>query len=72
MTKQEFCELFDSVIDGRTGFSVDSSRGSVIRVYSVDNNFTATFIKRVVGMTGDYFMGITMDSNNKPYLLFSL
>lgn len=72
MTKQEFIELFDSVIDGRTGYSVESSRGSFIHVYSVDNNFTATFIERVVGMTGDYFMGITMDSNNKPYLLFAI
>lgn len=72
MTKQEFCELFDSVIDGRTGFSVDSSKGSVIRVYSVDNCFTATFIKRVIRRTRHYFMGITMDSDNRPYLLFAL
>ena len=72
MTKQEFIELVDSVIDGRTGYSVESSRGSFIHVYSVDNNFTATFITRVVEMTGDYFMGITMASDNRPYLLFAL
>lgn len=72
MTKPEFIELFDSVIDGRAGYSVESSRGSFIHVYSVDNNFTATFIKRVIEMTGDYFMGITMASDNRPYLLFAI
>lgn len=72
MTKLEFIKLFDSVIDGRTGYYVELGRGSFIRVYSVDNNFTATFIKRVIGMTGDYFMGITMASDNRPYLLFAL
>ena len=72
MTKQEFIELLDSVIDGRKGFSVEFSRDPFIRVYSVDNSFTATFITRVVEMTGEYFMGITMASDNRPYLLFAI
>lgn len=72
MTKQEFFELFDSVIDGSTGYSVVAAVGRYIHVYSVDNTFTANFITRVVEMTGDYFTGITMDSDNKPYLLFCI
>ena len=72
MTKKEFIELLDSVIDGRKGFSVEFSRGASIRVYSVDNSFTATFITRVVMLTGEYFMGITVAPDNRPYLLFAI
>lgn len=72
MTKLEFFALFYSVIDGRTGYSVVAGVGQFIHVYSVDNNFTASFITRVVEMTGDYFIGITMDDDNKPYLLFCI
>lgn len=72
MTKQEFFELFDSVIDGRKGYSVVAAVGKYIHVYSVDNTFTANFISRVVEITGDYFTGITMDADNRPYLLFNI
>ena len=72
MTKQEFFELFDSVLDGRTGYSVVAAVGWYIHVYSVDNTFTASFITRVVKMTGDHFTGITVDTDNRPYLLFVL
>lgn len=72
MTKQEFFELFDSVIEGRSGYSVVAKVGQYIHVYSVDNTFSANFITRVVEMTGDYFIGITVDADNKPYLLFCI
>ena len=72
MTKKEFTEMFESVIDGRKGFSIEVAGGRYVHVYSDDNIFTANFITRVVEMTGSYFTGITRDSNKRPYLLFNI
>lgn len=72
MTKQEFIELFDSVIDGRTGYSVEIAGGNYIHVYSEDNAFTASLITRVVEMTKGYFTGVVSDTDGRPYLLFTI
>lgn len=72
MTKQAFRKLFDSVLDGRKGYSLEFMGGMFVHVYSEDNIFTACFTIRVVEMTRDRFLGITLDKDGRPYMLFNL
>lgn len=72
MTKNDFRKLFDSVLDGRNGFSLEFMGGMYVHVYTEDNIFTACFITRVVEMTRDRFLGITLDKDGRPYMLFNL
>lgn len=71
MTKQELLDLQESLIDGRRSpFIVDNGNG-VFRIYDTTNSFTATFISDAIHKAGDAFTGITVDSDGRPYMLFS-
>lgn len=72
MTKNEFSKLFDSVLDGRTGYSVRFESNGYVHVYAEDDRFTACLIKRVCNIAYEYFLGVSVDKNFRPYLLFSI
>lgn len=72
MTKNDFRELFDSVLDGRTGYSLRFVGYGYVHVYAEGDRFTACLIKRVCKLAYEHFLGIYIDSNSRPYLLFSI
>ena len=71
MTKKEFFNLLESAINGRKGFMIKYTSVNTIRVYSEDDIFTACFIGDVQENCGNWFNGITVDCEGKPYMSFN-
>ena len=71
MTKLEFLDLLESLIQGRrTPLIVDRGNGA-FRIYDGSDSFTATFISNAIELTGDAFTGIAVDCDGRPYMLFN-
>lgn len=71
MTKQELLDLLKSLIYGSRSYSIDDRGEGIIRIYDPSDSFTAIFISDAIRMTGDAFTGITVDSDGRPYMLFT-
>lgn len=71
MTNYEFLDLLKQAIDGRKGFSIKYTGVATLRLYSDTDIFTAVFISDVLNCLGDCFNGITIDINDRPYMLFN-
>ncbi len=71
MEKQELIKLMESVIYGHKHLTIETTGNGSFRLYDSTDTFTATFISDVIGITGDNFTGISVDSDGKPYMLFN-
>lgn len=71
MTKNDFNQLMYRVIEGHDGMSFKFTAIGNVHLYADDNLFTATFIYRVIDIARDYFIGVSVDCDGRPYLLFA-
>ncbi len=71
MTKEELLDLLKSLMYGSGSYSIEDRGDGFIRFYDNADAFTACFIKQAIKMTGDAFTGITVDSDGRPYMLFT-
>lgn len=71
MTKEDFEKLMYAVIDGRDDMNLEFSTSGYVHLYANSNRFTATFICHVIEIASDCFIGVCVDSNDRPYLLFA-
>ena len=71
MEKQELIKLMESVIYGHKHLTIETTGDGSFRLYDSTDSFTGTFISNVIGITGDNFTGLSVDSDGRPYMLFN-
>lgn len=71
MTKQRLLDLLKSLVYGINSYSIFDRGDGFIRIYDSADIFTATFITNAIKITGDAFTGVTVDSDGRPYMIFT-
>lgn len=71
MKKNDFEQLMYRVIDYRHDMRFEFTTSMYVHLYTDDDLFSATFICRVIDIARDYFIGVSVDCDGRPYLLFA-